>query len=250
MKKILFLLYSAFLFIDTQAQAYSYFMFSGGITNQNINSKSFEKFKDNYTNFHSNNIKRTRNYPGQGFYIQANLSPIPLLNMEISRHNSHKQVIFNDGGSLDFKLSQRLFRFNMGFNVGNFEDEGFIIKPEFSMGFGNAIMQIDSKLTNTQDKDNRLAGEYKESSMVLSVGLNFIYKKDDSPFGFKAYIRQNWNPVPGKLKRELLVDYNYWRVTDPSDIWRYEGEYVKSDYRFLEIGIGACIIFSDLGLLD
>jgi hypothetical protein len=147
-----FCFFGTCLSVNAQVDPYTYFLFSAGVNVQNIKSKSLNRFENNYKNYHGTNIKNSRNYPGTGFYIQANLSPLPLLNMEISRHNSHKQINFKDGGSLNFKLTKRLFRFNMGVNLGEFEDQGFIIKPEFSVGFGNSIVNIKSELKTLKIK--------------------------------------------------------------------------------------------------
>lgn len=255
MKKtiIFFLIYLTHQTLFSQ-DLYQYFMLSGGLNTQRIYSKSYNKFENNYMNYHSNKIDKSKNIFGSGFYIQANFSPFPLANLEYSNHNSSKEIVFKNGDKMKFKFSQNLFRINMGINLGDFEDVGFIIKPEFSLGFGTSKLKVEADLTDKNDKDNTLAKKYKEGSMVMTLGINFIYKREDSPLGFKAYIRQNWTPITGNMMAdgyngELLVDYAYWRNTNSSDIWRYGGDYVKDDFRFLEIGLGICLIVSDLDVL-
>jgi hypothetical protein len=251
MKKIIIFTLIVFLTLLSKAQTVEepVIVLSTGMSFQNIKSKSFSQFQENYINYYGNNIKKTGYTPGLGAYLQINVAPY--LNIEYSGHNSKKEILFSNDDRMGFKFISNQFRLSFGYALGGFEDDQITVRPLLGLGFGRNHLEVDVKTNNLNARDLELAGRYSDGIIMINPGVEVFLKPSRSPLGFKLYLRQNLTLLSFTmiqkdkftLEDRIPIDYVAWRNTRKGD---YLGDAVKGNFRFLEIGVGLSLIFADL----
>jgi hypothetical protein len=249
-KKIVFISI-IFLAFHSNAQTLEEPMFivSSGISIQNIKSKSFSQFQENYINYYGNNIKKTGYTPGIGAYFQINVAPY--LNIEYSGHNSKKEILFVNEDRMGFKFISNQFRLTFGMALSSIEDDQIMIRPQLGLGFGRNHLEVDVKTNNLNARDLELAGRYSDGNIMINPGVEVHLKPSSSPLGLKFYLRQNLTLLSfamtqkdkSALEDRIPIDYAAWRKTRRGD---YLGDAVKGNFRFLELGVGLSLIFAEL----
>jgi hypothetical protein len=252
MKKIIIFTLIVFLTILSKAQTVEepVVVLSTGISFQNIKSKSFSQFQENYINYYGNNIKKTGYTPGIGAYFQINVAPY--LNIEYSGHNSKKEILFINDDRMGFKFISNQFRLTFGMALSSIEDDQIMIRPQLGLGFGRNHLEVDVKTNNLNARDLELAGRYSDGNIMINPGVEvFLKPSSSSPLGLKFYLRQNLTLLSFTmiqkdkftLEDRIPIDYAAWRNTRKGD---YLGDAVKGNFRFLELGVGLSLIFADL----
>ena len=221
---------------------------------QNIKSKTFATFLDEYKQVHQPLLSAEGVKPslGNGWSVAAGyIEGNAILGIEYVRAKQNYTAFFANGGERKFSLCNNLFMFNFGLAgrlFGEGDGHSMFIIPELGAGLGNAKIVSTYKQGNTNVNSDLLDGVYKGFHAKVNGGMRLAYTIQGIGINVGAKYHLPMFPLELTDKNKnfieddrLATNFKAWS-SNPGQVLP---EGVKDDFKYWQFSIGLVLIVSD-----